>query len=184
MATRNSIFAVIIAAVLFLPANSSVSGRQWKATPRAMAQDYATINDTRPDGELVFLIWFVPQMVRPEMPNADVVSQLLKKFILMMVVDGRVDQTSGTMSFQEISTLQVKNQAGEILNPISRDDLPPINIAMLTGMEAAMRQSLGAMGKGMKVFMFDGSTIDSCKKGQLSTAFANETYTWNTPIPG
>jgi hypothetical protein len=55
---------------------------------------------------------------------------------------------------------------------------------MITGMEAVFRQSLGAMGSGMKTFLFNGEGIDSCKKGQLAVQFAGETYTWDTPFPG
>jgi hypothetical protein len=36
--------------------------REWKATPEALAREYATINDSRPGGELILLLWFVPEM--------------------------------------------------------------------------------------------------------------------------
>jgi hypothetical protein len=40
------------------------------------------------------------------------------------------------------------------------------------------------MGKGMRMFVFEGGAIDACKKGQLSVPLASETYTWDTPFPG
>ncbi len=55
---------------------------------------------------------------------------------------------------------------------------------MLAGLEAVLRQSLGAYGKGLKVFVFDKGDVDSCQKGQLSVQLAGENYTWETPFPG
>jgi hypothetical protein len=51
-------------------------------------------------------------------------------------------------------------------------------------MEAMFRQSLGTFGQGMKVFVFDAAGVTSCKPGGLTVPFADETYTWQTPIPG
>jgi len=54
------------------------------------------------------------------------------------------------MSFEDIDGLKAMGQTGEPLTPVAKDDLSPMNIAMLTGIEGLLRQSIGAMGKGMK----------------------------------
>ena len=43
----------LITAMLSAVAVSTASSRNWKATPDAIARDYATINDARPGGELI-----------------------------------------------------------------------------------------------------------------------------------
>jgi hypothetical protein len=76
------------------------------------------------------------------------------------------------------------NRSGKPLAPVSRDSLPPMNVGVLSAMESVLRQTLGVMGNGMKMFIFDAGDVGSCKRGQLSVLFVNETYTWGTPFPG
>lgn len=183
MALRRLFGPALIAAVISVVAVSTASSRNWKATPDAIARDYATINDARPGGELVLLMWFVPTMVRADMSGAANLTAMLQRYIVVMVVDGHLDKASGSFSFDDINTLEARDKAGKPLNLLSRSDMPPAPTAMLAAVEAMFRQSLGAMGKGMKMFVFDAGDIDSCKKGQMSIPFAEETYTWDTPFP-
>jgi hypothetical protein len=44
-----------------------------------LARDYVTINDTRPGSEIVMRMWFVPELIPPESPNAATVKALLDK---------------------------------------------------------------------------------------------------------
>ena len=173
----------LITAALSAVAVSTASSRNWKATPDAIARDYATINDARAGGELVLLMWFVPGMVRSDMSGAASLAATLQKYVVVMVVHGRLDKTSGTFSFDDIDTLEARNQTGKPLKLLARSDMPPAPTAVLTAVEAMFRQSLGAMGKGAKMFVFDAADVDSCKKGGMSIPFAGETYTWDTPFP-
>lgn len=176
---RTAAITAVVVGSLAAPALS----RQWKATPEALARDYATINDTRPNGDLVLLIWFVPQMVRPEAPGYSAMTTMLRRNVMLVAVHARLDKASGTVTFQEINTLDARNQNGRALTPIERDQLPPATIGAVTTIETMFRQSAGNMGKGMKLFVFDGTGVDSCGKGRLSVSVANETYTWDTPFP-
>jgi hypothetical protein len=178
-----SLVRIAVVAMLCALAVTPASSRQWKATPEALARDYATINDTRSDGQLVLLIWFVPQMVRPDAPNAGAMIGMLQKNIVLLAVHGRLDRTSGTMSFEDVEALDAKDQNGRALASLARDALPPLTIGAITTIETMFRQSLGTMGKGMKVFLYDGAGVDACGKGRLSVSVANETYTWDTPFP-
>ncbi|MBV9561681.1 MAG: hypothetical protein JOY90_14715 [Bradyrhizobium sp.] len=164
----------------FFPASS----RQWKPTPDALARDYATITDARANGELVVLMWIVPRMVQPTATGAAAATAMAQKYVMLVVVRGRLDKATGSMSFDDIDSLDAKDQSGKALTAVSRNDLPPNSTAMVAALEAVFRQSMGAMGKGMKMFIFEGANIDSCKKGQLSVPFGSETYTWDTPFPG
>jgi hypothetical protein len=67
---------------------------------------------------------------------------------------------------------------------VSLDTLSPVIVGALAIQAAGLRQSLGAMGKAMKTFVFDAGAVHSCESGRLSVLFAGETYTWDTPFPG
>jgi hypothetical protein len=184
MALRRLFGTALIAAVISVVAVSTASSRVWKATPDAIARDYATINDTRAGGEVVLLMWFVPTMVRPDMGGAPNLIAMLQKYVVIMAVHGHLDKASGSLSFDDIDTLEARDQAGKPLDLLARNVMPPAPTAVLAAIETMFRQSLGAMGKGMKMFVFDAGDVDSCKKGGLSVPLAGETYTWNTPFPG
>jgi hypothetical protein len=159
------------------------TARQWKATPEAIAQDYATINDTRPGGDLLLLMWFVPQLIPPNSPGAEAATTILRKYVVVMAVHGRLDRPTGKFSFDDINAPKASDQNGRALTPIAKDGLPPVAVGLVTTMEALFRQSAGPLGNGMKLFVFDGAGIDSCSKGRLSIPLADETYTWDTPFP-
>jgi len=175
---------MLLCTMLSCIALSPASSRDWKATPEAIAMNYATIQDNRGKGELVVLIWFVPQMAAPGSNGAGIVSAMLDKYVVITVVHGRLVPATGGMSFDDIATLAANDQDDNPLTLVPKDSLPPVNIAMLASLEALFRQSLGPMGSGMKTFIFDTGALHSCKKGRLSVPFAGETYTWDTPIPG
>ena len=59
---RHSALVAAAAVTLFALAPNHCLSREWKATPEALAREYATINDSRPGGELILLLWFVPEM--------------------------------------------------------------------------------------------------------------------------
>ena len=181
---RNVASVVAAAALLLLSGLYPALARQWRATPDAIARDYATITDTRPNGELIMLMWIVPRMVLPNSPGAAAAITMVQKYVLVVAVHGHLDKATGIMTFDDVESLEVRDQAGKALTPVTKADLPPTNTAMLAALEAMFRQSIGAMGKGMKMFVFEGGNIDSCKKGQLSVPLASETYTWDTPFPG
>jgi hypothetical protein len=92
-------------------------------------------------------------------------------------------QATGKFTFEDINALQASDQNARALIPLAKSDLPPVTVGMLTALESLFRQSAGAMGNGMKLFVFDGAGIDSCSKGRLSIPLADETYTWDTPFP-
>jgi hypothetical protein len=167
-------------AIILFVCLSPASSRQWKITPELLARDYAAITDTRL-GETVMLSWFVPEALQP---SATAVRAVMQKYVILTVVHSKMDRATGINSFEDIGALEPKDQSGKSLVPVAREDLPPASVAILAGGEAVFRQSLGAFGKGLKVFVFEKGDVDSCKKGQLSVAVAGETYSWETPFPG
>lgn len=181
---RHFVGATLAIALIFLMASAPASSRTWKTTPDQLAKDYLTINDARPGGEFILLMWFAPPMVQPQMSGADTLRAVLEKYVLIMAVHGNLDKASGTLSFENIDSLQANDQNGKPLNALPRDNLPPTAAGMVAVMEGMMRQSLGSMGKGMKMFIFDAGSLGACKAGGMSIPLAGETYTWKTPVPG
>jgi hypothetical protein len=176
--------AVLVAATLLGMGITTGSARIWKPSPEKVSRDYATINDVRPNADLVLLMWFVPGMIQPDAAGAAAVKAILQKYVVLVAVHGTFDKTTASYSFDDVDQLQAKDQNQQPLAPISRSDLPPATIAVLSALEAMFRQTAGAMGKGMKVFVFDAGAVNSCMQGGLTVPLAGETYTWETPIPG
>jgi hypothetical protein len=181
---RHLLRATLAVALISLVALPPASSRVWKSTPDQIAKDYLTINDTRPGGELVLLMWFAPPMVRSDMSGAEALRPILEKYVILMAVHGNLDKASGTLSFEDIETLQANDQTGKPLKLLMRDNLPPATAGIVAVVEGMLRQSLGTMGKGMKVFVFEAGGVGACKDSGLSIPLAGETYTWKTPVPG
>jgi hypothetical protein len=181
---RRAFLVAAIAATFSFAGYTTASARVWKPTPEALAQDYAMIQDRRADGELLSIIWFAPTMLRPNSPGVDVATQILKRYIIIAVARGHLERATGSLAFDDPNISEAKNATGKKLTLLPRNDLPPTAISMLAGMEGMFQQSLGAMGRGMKIFVFDAADVDACNAGMLAISLAGETYTWKTPMPG
>ena len=166
-----------LACVLF--ASSPAGARPWKTTPQGLAQDYAQILDVRAQGEVVMLLWFVPQMV----PEKTAERALLDKYIVIGVAHARPGP-AGSMLFDAIDPLKIKDARGKPLTLLEGNKLPSDASQLVTAMGATMKQSLGAMGQGMHFFVYDGGSTHACAKGGLSILYAGEVYTYVLPIPG
>ena len=168
--------SAMLCAVFFSgPANA----RPWKPAPSAQAQDYAEILDTRASGNIIVVVWVVPQM----MPVSSEGRALLDKYVVLGVVHGHV-QAGGAMAFAPIKGLEVRDAKGRSLTALGEHNTPANVSTFLTNMEGGMRQAVGAMGQGMGFFAFEGGDVHACGKGGLSVRYEGETYTYVTPIPG
>ena len=150
----------------------------WKPSATVVAQDYAQIIDDRANDEIIIVWWLVPQMF------ADKAAQdIASKNVIFGVLKAHVS-SDAAFSFDEVDHLEVKRSDGTPLTPLPGDQIPPALAETLATVEAGFRQGLGAMGRGVRWFVFDGTNVDSCAKGGLSVPFAGEIYTYETPVPG
>ena len=175
-----AVFVTFLFCVAFFPASS----RTWKSTPDKLAVEYAVISDTRPSGDLVLLMWFAPPIVRPDAPNAAQVRALLDEYIFLAAAHGHLDRATGTISFENIDTLEARDAAGKPLASVERSSMAPTTVGAVAIIERLFQQAFGAMGRGMKMFVFKPDDVHACEKGELSVPFVDENYTWETPIPG
>jgi hypothetical protein len=153
--------------------------RDWKSSATTQAVDYTQIRDNRGRGELILVWWVVPQWTR----NVHI-QQLLDQYVVIAVTHGKPSM-GGAFTFENVDTLLV--YAGSDTKPLTRvtgDSIPPILAGYLTTLTGVLRRSIGEMGEGMHFFVFDGDSVHACKPGGLAVPFANETYTFKTPIPG
>lgn len=166
-----------LACILY--ASSPAGARPWKPKPQNLAQDYAQILDVRAQGEVVLLLWFVPEMA-PESPAAGV---LLDKYVVIGAVHSRPGP-AGSMLFDTIDPLQITGADGKPLTFLDSDKLPADVSGFVAAMAATMKQSMGAMGQGMRIFVYDNGGVHACAKGGLSIPYNGEVYTYDTPFPG
>ena len=177
-ATRLEVALAFLSLAVFLLSSSSAWARMWKPSARAVAQDYAQIIDDRSNGDIIIVWWLVPQMF-----DNKAAQDIMSKNAIFGVLKARIS-SDVTFSFAEVDHLDVERSDGTRLTPLSSDQFPPAVAGTLAALEAGLRQGLGVMGRGIRWFVFDGTNVDSCAKGDLSVLFAGEVYTFDTPIPG
>ncbi len=170
------LLGVMLSGAVFSPAYS----RSWKATPAQIAGEYAAIAHARSNTDFVNIRWWASPTVMSGTPLAGV----LEKFIVISVVHFHVQPPTGTMSFDDIETLEARDSSEMPLTFISRNALPPAAAGVLAAFEASFRQSLGRLGDGTKFFIFDAGMVRACEKVGISVPYSGETYTWETPFPG
>ena len=122
-------------------------------------------------------------MLRQDLPNVSQLRAILDRYVFLAVVHGHLDKATGALAFEDIDTLEARDATGKPLTQLARSSMPPATVGTVSVIERLFQQALGATGRGMKMFVFEGD-VQACKKGELSVPFANETYTWETPIPG
>jgi hypothetical protein len=158
------------------------SARQWNPDSRGSALDYTQILHAKTGGEVVVVWWVVPEAF-PSDSNTQVLKDVLGRYVVMGVANGR-PTPNGAMGFSPILDLKITDQSGRQLSALPANVTPPELLQAMGAVQGIARQSLGAIGQGMRFFTFDGSTIHSCAPGKLSVPFGGETYTFDTPIPG
>ena len=152
--------------------------RPWKPAMKQLASDYATIIDGRNDRDIRVIFWLAPPIM-DRGPAAD----LVDKYVIIGVARGHFS-SMGSVTFDPIDSLQVKDSNARPLLRLAGEEIPPAVAGTVAIMESAFGQSLGAFGKGMHWFVFAAGTVHACSNGGISIPFAGETYTYDTPIPG
>ena len=110
-------------------------------------------------------------------------ARMLEKDIVISVVHYHTGE-GGAISVDNIDTLEVRDDDDKPLTLVSRTELLPTEVGMISTIEASFRQSIGRIGDGTRFFIFDAGMVRACEKGRISVPFAGETYTWETPFPG
>lgn len=179
---KRTFLGICIALSAFAAIGAPSQARAWKPQGAALAQDYAVITDTRADHDIVILSWFASPLAASA-PNAEAAQAMLDKYIIIGAVHGHIG-TGGAVSFDTTDTLQALDADKKPLTLLEGDKIPPMVAGSVSLLGAMMRQSIGAMGQGMRFFVFDAGDVHACGKGQLAVPYAGETYTYDTPIPG
>jgi hypothetical protein len=173
---RGTICRAALLAVATTVLAAPAGARPWKPTPQALAQDYLQIQQVKANSELVLLMWIAPPMIaQPQF------SAILDKYVVIGVAHGRPGV--GGLLFDDIPTLEVKDDGGNALKPVADKDLPADaaqSIQILTG---SIKQATGMVGQGVHFFVFEGN-VHACEKGRLVVPYDGEEYTFDTPVPG
>ncbi len=177
--SRRWLEGLLISSLVLLSFAAPVSSRSWKQDAKAVAQDYSQILHNKGNGDLLMVWWLVPQIV-PTSPQAQ---QVLDNYVIIGIGQTHV-APNGAMTFPVIDALGANDANGRALKFLAANDIPPAVTGLLAASQAALGQSLGAMGQGFRWFVFEAGGVHACAPGGLSIPFAGETYTYETPIPG
>jgi hypothetical protein len=174
--------AVWLALLASLALSGPASARQWNPDARVAALDYTQILHAKPNGEIVFMWWAVPENF-PNDPNSQIIKDVLSRYVVIGIAHGR-SNPGGTLSFDNIPEFRIADQTSRSLAPLPANATPPEVTQTISTLQTLARQSIASIGQGMRWFVFDGSTIHDCAAGKMSVPFGGETYTYDTPIPG
>jgi len=144
--------SLLLSAVVTTIADS----RTWKPTDSKLAQDYATIVDQRGRGDLVMLLWLVPESLPEEQ---HVAREILSKYVVLGALHAKMDAT-GTFSFDDVNSLNISDSSGHPLVALDNSSMPPT-----ITVQAIMGQAAGPFGRGFHWFVYRGDTVHSCQKG-------------------
>jgi hypothetical protein len=104
--------------------------------------------------------------------------------VVIGVVDGRMDAL-GAITYGNVDSITLTDASGAPMRMLSSNEMPPTVAALLTGMEGIFAKAMGPLGQNFHWLVFDGSKIKSCAQNAGFTVnFADEHYTYVTPIPG
>lgn len=172
-------FGVLLAFLSMAPAASS---RNWTKTPVSRAQDYTFIRDDRGNGDVVMLTWAAsPAVSTSEATKPE--KELLDRYVVLGVVHAHFAK-DGAATFDKVDTLEARSGDGHPLKALGTDTIPAAVAGKLAILESDFGRSAGPIGQDTKWFVFNSGDLRACGHGRLSVAFANEIYTYDTPIPG
>jgi hypothetical protein len=178
--TLRSFIPSALAVGLALTIAADVSARPWKPEGKAAAQDYTQIIHNKSNTEVIMIWWLVPQILPATPPGA---VELLDDHVIVGIADGHV-APNGAMTFAPIDHLSAADGSGHALKALSGTDMPATVSLLVTTLQAVLGKAAGAMGQGIRWFVFEGGAVHSCGLGALAIAYEGELYTYDTPIPG
>jgi len=162
--------------------NSDAPARQWSKDPHALAHDYLYIMDTRQNNELVMLWWFAPPMINQsgEPKTSD---SAFENYVILGTIHAHIS-SNGNMAFDPPEPISVDNVNGKELVKLNENTIPPTVSGVLATFKAVFSRSLGKAGEGLNLIAFEGDNVHACTAGGIKVHFVNETYTYDTPVPG
>lgn len=165
-------------ALSVLPAQA----RSWKPQGEGAAQDYSVITDMRPNNDMVQVMWLTWPM---NAKDSAIMRPLLDRYVILGLSHAQLDSTSGKMAFRRDEDATAADGNGTQLKVLPEANYPPTLAGVVSVFSSFVRQSLGAMGEGMRFVVFESGKVRACDKGgSLSVQYAGETYTYEAPIPG
>src|SRR5271169_1734896 len=129
--------AIIVATLACFGFSSSASSRPWKPTPSQIAADYASIGHNRGNGDFVTIGWWAAPTLRP---GSQLVT-IFETYVLISVTHSHINlrEPATGLHFDNVDTLEVRDQSGNALTPVEQDALPPASIGLLATFEAGYR---------------------------------------------
>jgi hypothetical protein len=178
---KNRLARIMIALSL---AAVPAEARQWSPAPQAAAADYTQIVHVKPNGQLVFVWWVVPEIFAP-MPNTQALLNVLSRYTVIGVAQGR-PAANGALAMDPVQPVQITDQSGRSYSPLAENSLPADVTQAIATLQAIARQNppLAPIAQGIRWFVFQADTIHSCAPGKVSVPFGGETYIYDTPVPG
>jgi hypothetical protein len=168
---RALVFVLLLIAVA-VPA----SARLWKPALQQQMMDYLTITHNRGDSN-VMLVWMASPWVTAPTDKA-----VLDKYVVLSIVHTRRG-ADGAPIWDDVQGVRLSDGAGQDLKEVPSDQILPILVGRIALSEATMRQTTQGKGK-VHWSVWEAGAVNACQRGKLVVAYAGESYSYDTPVPG
>ena len=158
------------------------SARPWKQTALERAQDYLQIEHSLSDNEIVIVIWLAPQFFDPASFDRSM-EQVFEQYTLVAVIHFSMSDL-GEFTSIEPTDVTLELSEGDSLVPLATGQIPPVVSTIVHFLESSLGGGFGAVGQGIKTFVYDGTQADSCDQGKLWIRYLEERYEYERPVPG
>ncbi len=158
------------------------SARPWKPTVHEKAQDYLQIEHNISESEAVIIIWLAPQFF-PQESMEPSMEQVFQQYAVVAVIHFSMNDL-GQWKAIVPSDVMLELSETDSLAPLSGSEIPPMVGSILHFLETSLASGFGAVGQGLKTFVYDGAGIDSCGGGKLWVRYLEERYEYEMPVPG
>lgn len=179
---RMRFVSAVVCLLLVLGLCGPASARPWKPTAHEKAQDYLQIEHNISETEAVIIIWMAPQFFDPATMDDSMV-QVFEQYALVAILHFSMDNLGQWTSIEPTDVaLEISETAS--LAPLGASEIPPIVSSILQFLESSLAGGFGAVGQGIKTFVYDGTQVDSCGEGKLWVRYLEERYEYEMPLPG
>ena len=175
------VLATVLVGFCFVIVSRDASARMWQRNGPAAAEDYLFITDNRGEGNIVMVMWFAPPMISPAQQPA---RELLSRYVVISTGAAKVDPATGLSQKASWPDPVLSTDKGLRLTPIPEAKMPPAAAGFVTAARSSVQQALGVLGQSTTWHVFEPGGVDACKPGELRVRYADETYTYKTPVPG
>lgn len=183
--------------MLAISYNNIIFSQEPKVSLNALIMD---VQKSTEDANEIIMVWWLPEEFwvvalsrDPSITKSqiDMITQTLKPYILLIVVEGTVGNFGGVTYESEATIrdhIEVVDVNGKTFVPINQTKIDVDTKNLLSMMKPVLANMLGPMGQNMHFLLFPSRNInkdliaDPTKKGMFNVNLSGRKFHWRLPL--